>query len=199
MFGLLKNLLARLGPAQARDRDPPAPMLPPAAAPNPPAESQDNVTGVRLPVQAILSGLPLELQARVRQQEASNQTISVPLEAILPQLARGIVKIPFSVLRQAAPQVFSPETDGDGVQVTLPLREILSRLDPTLVLRRRVQRQLEVPEQISSPFDPQGQPRIVSDGLSAPEMPPNPPALTAPNTPLRPAGLTSPEPPAPLD
>ena len=82
-------------------------------------------------------------------------TISLPLEKILAQLSRGSVKIPFGELRQAAPDVFSPEPDRDKVQVSIPLSEILPQLNPALIQRRRVQKLVEIPAEISSPFEDQ--------------------------------------------
>ena len=113
-----------------------------------------NGMGVQVSLQKILAGLPLELQHRVCQPNVGEQTIPVRLEKILPQLSRGTVKISFGELRQAAPGLFSGENDQDWVLVALPLADILSQLNPKLIARRRVQRQVEVPADISSPFDP---------------------------------------------
>ena len=95
-------------------------------------------------------------------------TIAVPLEKILSQLSRGSVKISFGELRVAAPEVFSQANDRDRVMVPLPLADILTRLNPALITRRRVQKQVEVPEDISSPFDPQHQGHIFSVGPANP-------------------------------
>ena len=228
LFGLLRNLLARpgLAPAPSQDAPAPLPFPPPSPASNPPAQrhynadgAPHNSTGVPLPLEAILNELPLELHPRLRWRGVGGQTISIPLETILPQLARGAVKTSFGALRQSAPQVFSQETDGDNVQVTLPLGEILSRLNPAFILRRRSQRQVEVPEEISSPFGPRGQALAISPGPSgsgplpeplsvsmsqapaispdpsAPEQPPDPLPLIAPAAPRRPPGLLFPVPP----
>src|SRR5437763_6080473 len=80
----------------------------------------------------------------------------VPLEKVLAQLSRGAVKVSFGELRQAAPDVFTAQNDRDRVLVALPLADILTKLNPALIARRRVQRQVEVPAEISSPFDSQG-------------------------------------------
>jgi len=55
------------------------------------------------------------------------------------------------------------------VAVPLPLSEILSRLNPALIARRRVQKHVEVPAEISSPFDPTNQGLIFNIGPSKPE------------------------------
>jgi predicted regulator of Ras-like GTPase activity (Roadblock/LC7/MglB family) len=204
MFGFLRNFLARLAPAPAPNQDAPAPLAVPSsrAAPSLPAGprydgngARHNGTDIRLPLEAVLNGLPLELHARLRRKEAGGQTILVPLETILPQLAHGIVKISFGALRQGAPHLFSQETDCDSVQVTLPLGEILSRLNPAFILRRRSQRQVEVPDEVSSPFGLQGQILAISPGPSTPEPPPDPLPLIAPGGLRRPPGLLSSVPP----
>src|SRR5882724_1708918 len=133
-----------------------------------------NGKGVQLPLQSILNGLPLELQPRVTSPDVGDATISLPLEKILSQLSRGAVKISFGELRLAAPKVFSAANDRDRVLVALPLAEILSRLNPALITRRRVQKQVEVPEEISSPFDPENHSLIFSVGPTKPEPAPAP-------------------------
>jgi predicted regulator of Ras-like GTPase activity (Roadblock/LC7/MglB family) len=180
------------------------PALPPSPGSNPPAWPHCNGNGaphssasIQLPLDAILNGLPLELRPRLRRNEAGGQTVSIPLETILPQLARGVVRTSFGALRQAAPHLFSTETGHDEVQVTLPLGEILSRLNPAFILRRRSQRQVEVPEDVSSPFDLQGQALAASPGPSPPEPRADPLPLIAPTSPRRPPGLLSCVPPRP--
>ena len=225
MFGFVKNFLARLAAALAPSQDAPAPLpiLPPPSAPDPGARPRYNGNGalgngasIQLPLDAILNGLPLELHSRIRRDGVGGQALSIPLETILPQLARGMVRISFGALRRAVPHLFSSESDCDDVQVTLPLGEILSRLNPAFILRRRSQRHLEVPQEVTSPFDSQGraeasspgpptppsaesgvqsaewgQAPAVPSGPSNPELHPDPLALVAPTAPRRPPGLLS--------
>src|ERR1041385_6883336 len=47
--------------------------------------------GVAVPLQAILAALPLELRAKVRQQDVGALTVTVPFDKILSQLASGVV------------------------------------------------------------------------------------------------------------
>ncbi|HWV99047.1 MAG TPA: roadblock/LC7 domain-containing protein [Candidatus Acidoferrum sp.] len=216
MFGFLKNLMRKpQGPPAGGDYTPepgevanepelesqmPYPVSPagsrnPRLAPASRPVAHQNGRGVELSLQNILNNLPLELQPRVRQPDVGSMTISVPLEKILAQLSRGAVRVSFGELRQAAPEVFTVENDRDRVLVALPLADILSRLNPALITRRRVQRQIEVPADISSPFDGDGQGLVFSVGpasrTSEPPapMPPRhtapPPALPA--TPVAPA------------
>lgn len=171
MFGFLKNLLGRQATASANEAAagaatplqsgsqpagaPPAETVDEAsAAPPPPRNGSSGLgNGVEVPLQPVLAGLPLELQSKVRRTDVGDATILVPLERILAQLAHGTVKITFSELRQSAPKVFVAAPELDRVMVTLPLGEILPRINPSLIKRRRVQKTVEVPDEISSPFD----------------------------------------------
>src|SRR2546422_9537868 len=110
------------------------PELPLAAAVQLPGRPAGNggpyAKSVQLSLRAVLSGLPLELQPRVKRMDVGESTISIPLEKILSQLSRGAVKISFGELRLAIPQLFSPANDRDRVLVPLPLAGILSQLNP---------------------------------------------------------------------
>ena len=178
--------------------------------PNRNGHAPQNGKGVQVPLQGILATLPLELQAKVLQSEVGNRTISIPLEKILAQLSRGTITISFGELRQAAPDVFAAENDRDKVLVLLPLSEVLARLNPALITRRRVQRTVEVPDEISSPFDAQGNGLVFSTGPSkaaepapAPASSPQPPQHAQPFQPFQAAPARSslastptPQPPA---
>jgi predicted regulator of Ras-like GTPase activity (Roadblock/LC7/MglB family) len=215
MFGFLKNLWRKPAPAPAPWAEMPSPAQEPCPdAPQPAAEFAHNrfpranlvsqqqyhpnsSKGIEMPLQRILAELPLELQPRVLQPEVGGMTVSIPLEKILAQLSRGSVKISFGELRHAAPGVFSLENDRDRVLVPLPLSEILPRLNPALITRRRAQRQVSVPEDISSPFDVNGRGLIFgitpakSDGAAAPSA-----RMIAPAAPPPAPPITEPEPPA---
>jgi predicted regulator of Ras-like GTPase activity (Roadblock/LC7/MglB family) len=184
MFGYVKNLLRKW--VEKPDDNQPPTAVSAAPAPSrrtvmaPPPEdasahnndSHQNGRGIELPLQPILGGLPLELQPRLRHPDAGALTISIPLDTILTQLSRGAVKITFGELRQAAPDLFTPEDDRDRVMVSLPLGEILSRLNPALITRRRVQKRVEVPDEICSPFDQRNQSLIFSIGPTQSEAAP---------------------------
>jgi len=146
-----------------------------------PTHQNGSGKGVEVPLQKILEGLPLELQPRVRHPNVGDATISIPLEKVLSQLSRGAVKLSFGELRQAAPGVFSAETDRDRVLVQLPLNDILAQLNPALIARRRVQKQVEVPDDISSPFESQNQAAInFSAAQAQPQRAPQPKPPTPP-------------------
>ena len=200
MFGYIKNLLQKW--VETPDEDQAAPAVPAAPAPRrkivmaplagaaraltPSMGGHQNGHGIELPLQPILAGLPLELQPRLQNPDAGALTVCVPLEKILAQLSRGSVKISFGELRQAAPDLFTPEEDRDAVMVPLPLAEVLSQLNPALITRRRVQKKVEVPAEISSPFDQRNQSLIFSVGPAKPESVPTvtpPPRQVAPTAP----------------
>lgn len=157
---------------------PPAPTVPIVATPRPQPVSagpvRQNGRGVELPLQSIVNLLPLELQPQVLNTDTGSATISIPLEKILGQLSRGTVRITFGELRQAAPQVFAAEPSRDSTLVALPLGEILPRLNPALITRRRVQKQVEVPDEVRSPFDLNNQSFTFSVGTAKPETAPAP-------------------------
>lgn len=170
MLGFFKSLLRRphdaaaeRNPVVAHESVPAAkPGLaanqPPGAKPSPLRKdpTHHNGKGVEIPLQQIIDNLPLELKPRVTQSNVGDLSISVPLEKVLAQLSRGTVKVSFGELRQVAPEAFTLQNDRDRVLVSLPLSEILSRINPALITRRRAQRHIEVPEEISSPFDANG-------------------------------------------
>jgi predicted regulator of Ras-like GTPase activity (Roadblock/LC7/MglB family) len=198
MFGFLKSILGKSAesPAQnlALPSSAPATAAPaahrgqPASAASLPAgrSAVAQGKGIEVPLKAILRDLPLELQPRIRQAEVGELAVAVSLEKVLSQLSRGVVKMTFGELRMAAPHVFAPQPDRDRVLVPLPLAEVLSRLNPNLIARRRVQRQIEIPAEISSPFDAQR--RALVPGAVAPrtesapqrDPAPPPPPETAP-------------------
>jgi len=194
MLGYVKNLLRKW--VETPDGNQPAPVVsaapapaplrrivlgpPPETAPAPKNGSHQNGRGIELPLQPILGGLPLELQPRLKHPDAGALTICIPLEKILAQLSRGTVKISFGELRQAAPHLFTEEDDRDRVLVPLPLGEILARLNPALITRRRVQKQVEIPADVCSPFDQRSQGLVFSVGPVKPEPAPVPARMPAP-------------------
>ena len=107
MAGMLQKLLGKLTDAPAgtvqaaTGKAAPATSAPSAQAPSarlalsPKQGVHANGKGVELPLQPIIAGLPLELQPRLKRQDAGALTICVPLEKILAQLSSGAVKISF--------------------------------------------------------------------------------------------------------
>lgn len=176
MFGFLKNLLGKKAtkPAQPQGPRPYAPSALTghggngarhasngrngASAKGVPAYrngQNSNGVGIELPLQKVVDSLPVEILARLSQTDVGDLKLSIPLERILPQLSQGMVKISYLELCHSAPEVFAAAPELDNTEVPLPLGEILTRINPALIRRRRAQRQSSVPDDISSPFDAQ--------------------------------------------
>lgn len=198
--GFLRGLVGRAeSPAPARPVVSAAPVpVPPAAGspvPSPSASSDE----IELPLAPVLAGLPLDLQAKLMAAPPAGQTIRLPAEMVISQLAFGAVKISFGELRQLAPGVFvNAGTDLDNKLVNLPLPEILPRIKSAL-LACRAGKKVEVAEEIAGPFAERGRGfTFTTQPLKAPAPPPapepEPPALVSSLAPRQ----VSPPPVAPL-
>ncbi|MGA3267796.1 MAG: roadblock/LC7 domain-containing protein [Verrucomicrobiota bacterium] len=171
----------------------------PAARPEEPDELQ-------IPLSGVLATLPVDLRGKIMQPPLPGACLSVSVEKILSQLAHGSVKISFGELRAAAPNLFvNSGGESDSRPVTLPLNEILARLNPALLARRTSQKRVEVGGDITGPFDGRGKgitftttplkpntppplhPRV-NDPVSWPPLPPHP---LAPPLPQRPSRATT--------
>jgi predicted regulator of Ras-like GTPase activity (Roadblock/LC7/MglB family) len=83
-------------------------------------------------------------------------TFNLPVEIVTSQLAFGAVKISFGELRQLAPGVFANSGgEHDNKTISLPLGEILPRLNPAL-LARRAGPKVEVAADVNGPFGGRG-------------------------------------------
>ena len=205
MFGFLKNLLRKapetsaenyqetgseIAAAPVAEPTPKAPVFKAPPLRRNVAPTNGNGKGIEMSLESIIQGLPLELQPRVRRTDVGGLTLTVPLEKVLAQLSRGAVKVSFGELRQAAPDVFTAQNDRDRVLVALPLADILAKLNPALIARRRVQKQVEVPADISSPFDSHGE--RLAESLAAAQAAPEPVV----STPIPPRHAATATPPA---
>jgi hypothetical protein len=160
-----------------------------ALAPTP----AENANELQLPLQPIIAALPMELRAKVMQTPPAGMVISIPLDKVLTQLACGAVKITFGELRLVAPGVFvNSGGEHDHKPVMLPLNEILTRLNPALLARRATQKQIELTDDIGSPFGALGQGiKISTTPVKPPEAPlpplrmPTPPTQQMPTPPSR--------------
>jgi len=175
----------RLSPPPVEVAPGPAATTPATAARNQTGNtSTSGIAGIAIPLQSILSGLPVELRPKVRVQAVGDLTVTITVDKILSQLGQGLVQVPFGDIRQAAPQVFAPGIESDRILVALPLNEILSRINPALLVRRTARKQVEVPADITSPFDSAGQGLSISVGNAKPVQPAAPrraaPASTVP-------------------
>jgi predicted regulator of Ras-like GTPase activity (Roadblock/LC7/MglB family) len=169
-IGLLRDLLRRFDESEARGMELPRPVTtttplmtaPPVAVEPPPlarAENQtENQNELELPLQTVLAALPIDLRAKIMQKPPAGATMVLPIERVLSQLAHGSVKINFGELRLAAPDLFvNSGGENDSRPVTLPLNEILTRLNLALLARRPVQKPVEVADDVTGPFEGGGQ------------------------------------------
>lgn len=164
----------------------------------PTSTGRKNASHIALSLSSIVSGLPADLQPKVRTSAVGNATVSIALEKILSQLAQGVVKVPFGDIRQAAPHAFASGAESDRIAISLPLNEIIAQLNPALLVRRPAQKQVEVPADISSPFDGKGNGLVFSVGNAKPVTPAAPrQAVPAPATPARGAISSVPKPTPP--
>ncbi|HEV2692388.1 MAG TPA: roadblock/LC7 domain-containing protein [Verrucomicrobiae bacterium] len=123
-----------------------------AAAKSAPANDNE----ITLPLAAVIAHLPMDLKAKLMSSPSVGQTIALPVEKVIGQLAFGSVKISFGELRRLAPGVFANSGgELDNRQISLPLAEILSRLNPALLARKPVQK-VDVAVDVAGPFDGRG-------------------------------------------
>ena len=112
---------------------------------------------IEIPLTAIVDALPKELRAKIVSAPKSEMTLRVPVATVLNQLPFGAVKITYGELRRMAPAVFAGADNGmDSRPVSLPLKEILARLDPALLARRSAET-VRVASDIAGPFGGRGQ------------------------------------------
>ena len=179
--GFLRGLLRRVD-----DRAPAGPV---AAASPPPASAASqseskistplraaNTDEIELPLAAVVAALPLDLRAKLMAAPPAGLTIRLQAETVISQLAFGMVKISFGELRQLAPGVFvNSGGEFDNKLVSLPLGEILPRVNPALLARRAVKK-VEVAAEITGPFADRGRGfSFTTQPLKAPATPPPPP------------------------
>jgi predicted regulator of Ras-like GTPase activity (Roadblock/LC7/MglB family) len=127
-----------------------------SANPFPAAARTANPDEVELPLAAVVAALPLDLRAKLMTAPPASQTIRLQAETVISQLAFGSVKISFGELRQLAPGLFANSGgEMDSKLVSLPLHEILPRINTALLARRPVKK-VEVAAEISGPFADRG-------------------------------------------
>jgi predicted regulator of Ras-like GTPase activity (Roadblock/LC7/MglB family) len=169
--------------------EPPTAPEPVAVTPTAPVNPDE----IQLPLQPILAALPMDLRAKIMSNNTAGMAIVIPVEKVFSQLATGSVKISFGELRQLAPGVFAHSGgENDAKPVALPLNQVLAQLSPGLLARRAAHKQVEISDDIASPFDARGQGLTIStEKMKAPATPPPAP------TPVPLARLVTPVPSAP--
>ena len=154
------------------------------AAPTP-AAAPDAASVLQLPLAPIVSMLPMDLKAKLMCFPQPGQTITLPVDTVINQLAFGAVKITFGELRRLSPGLFANSGgENDSRQVCLPLQDILARINPTLLSRRSTQK-VEVAEEVAGPFENRGR------GVTFTTQPVRSAATAAP-VPEQPITFTSP-------
>ena len=198
--GFVRGLFRQLDDNEpARSVAPPPPTAP---APSTPRQAYaaaidkgaslpktDGSNAIEILLAPIIASLPLDLKAKLMAQPPVGQTIILPVETVVSQLAFGAIKISFGELRRLAPGIFANSGgEHDSRQVALPLQEILSRINPALLSRRPAQK-VEVAEEVAGPFAGRGRGvTFTSQPLKAPIATPPPAAgLSLPAESLPPA------------
>lgn len=171
---------------QPSSKTPPTgPVALPPDLPPPPTEPPRRVTAsvatlagdtLQLPLRPVLDTLPRQLKEKLRQPVVGNLTFPVSIATIMAQLPQGTVQITFGELRLAAAGVFTLTTDCDQVMVSLPLSEILPRINLAQLARRNDQKTVQVPDEVSSPFNARGQGLTIGNATETPPpvKPPTP-------------------------
>ncbi len=191
LAGFVRGLLRQFDDHEpARHVTPPAPATPPTPEPshepaNEPSNNDAPASTVAasdtldLPLAPVIAGLPMDLKAKLMAHPQPGQAISLPLETVISQLAFGAVKVPFGEIRRLAPGIFANSGgEHDSRPVSLPLQEILSRVNSTVLARRSVHK-VEVSEEVAGPFDGRGRGVTFSSQSLKPPTPPVPaPTLT---------------------
>ena len=160
LIGLLRSLLRQFeGDEIPRPAAAAAPETVASGAQAANSSSPKNMASaneIELPLEPIVTALPMDLRAKLMSVPAPEATIRLPVELVMSQLAFGAVKISFGELRQFAPEIFA-NTGGelDKQPVSLPLGEILARLNPALLARRQTKK-VEVAEELAGPFAGRG-------------------------------------------
>jgi len=182
----------------------PLPVASPAGAPvskTPPISSAAprpaNPDEIELPLATVVANLPLDLRAKLMSAPPAGLNIRLQAETVISQLAFGAVKISFGELRQLAPGIFANSGgEQDGKLISLPLGEILPRLNPALLARRAVKK-VEVAAEISGPFADRGRGfSFTTQALKSPASsspPPEPPAPAAFVSPVPPRQVAPPQ------
>jgi len=161
--GFLRGILRRMDAPEQAVAPPPRPVgantLRPsaisaalAAAPPLPHSAPPDANEIALPLAPIVAGLSIELRGKIMVVPPPGMTINLPVDTVMSQLAFGAVKISFGELRRLAANIFANSGgEHDNKIVSLPLNEILPRLNPALLVRRTGPK-VEVGEDVNGPF-----------------------------------------------
>jgi len=128
---------------------------------------------ISIPLVTILSKLPTEVASQMQPVAVGNLDYELEVSMIVPQLAKGAIRIPFADFKRSAPEgLFRDDRSQDKSLVELPLSEILQKLKPGLLPRRTSQRQVEVPAELTGPFGGNSTLGVTIGPLTAPSPAP---------------------------
>src|SRR5689334_7555457 len=123
------------------------------STPEPIAEGES----LRISMKTLVAGLPKEVQGK-NSSASSDLYVTVPKALLISQLSQGAFRIPFALVRKAAPAGVFPNThEFDTKLVDLPLKETLKSLGPAAFARRPAAKTLDAPEEIADIFGNKGQ------------------------------------------
>jgi predicted regulator of Ras-like GTPase activity (Roadblock/LC7/MglB family) len=113
---------------------------------------------IEVPLAVILRELPREFAGMLASGGAAGGRIALPKALVLDQITLGAVKISFGEIRRLAPEgTFIKSGSQDQELVALPLKEILKQLKPDEYARRPNQHPIQIPENVSDLFGPNGE------------------------------------------
>lgn len=102
----------------------------------PPAPDDEDLGTVSVTLAKIIEKLPPNLLTRVDKMPDPETKAQFLASGILPQLAKGSIKVTFAELGAAAPEYFSGVSEHAAEIIELPLGEILPQLDPAMLKRK---------------------------------------------------------------
>jgi predicted regulator of Ras-like GTPase activity (Roadblock/LC7/MglB family) len=113
---------------------------------------------LRVSLKSLVPSFPKELQGK-NLSISSDLYVTLPKVLLLQQLSQGAVRIPFLLVRKAAPAGLFPNTgDLDAKLIDLPLKEVIKGLGAAAFARRPDQKALDAPAEIADVFGGKGQP-----------------------------------------
>ncbi len=163
MFSFLKKLFRKPTPKAATPRVVTARARPTVGDPN---QSRPQVEVAHLSLAAILGKFPDDLKRNVVAMPEASVTVALPLATIHKQLPSGSVKMSLASLYRQAPRgVFAPNARLEEKRmVEVPLPEIFRHVRPQ-GLRRRDQKQVELPGDAPELFSDRENPYALAPGV----------------------------------
>lgn len=162
MLGFIKNLFGmgsedKKTPSTPPSATPAAKPQPVAAAPtaSAPTAAPTGET-IEVSLKGVLDGLPPELKGLVTAQPAAGATIKVSVQRVKEGLPKGSVKITYAELKAQAGPGFGGDASLDQTPISLPLKEVLSKIKPSQFTRRSDQKTIDIPDDIKPVFGADG-------------------------------------------